>query len=182
MRKICSRIRNSLLHAPAGTGEQLDENVVNRLVNAYDDFKTFSDVNPMLRLLAADPNLREFVFFNGTRTIISNSVFRSKDLSPRANVFEDIIFVHVVKWYKLSQASYLHLAEQTVNGPCQMRKLWLISSNPFDIVGARSMGMNAIWVDRAGVGWKAAVVPDLQPTATVNSLEHIVEEVRAHRE
>jgi hypothetical protein len=33
------------------------------------DFKTFSDVNPMLRLLAADPNLREFVFFNGTRTI-----------------------------------------------------------------------------------------------------------------
>jgi FMN phosphatase YigB (HAD superfamily) len=53
-------------------------------------------------------------------------------------------------------------------------RTWLISSNPFDIVGARSMGMNAIWVDRAGVGWKAAVVPDLQPTATVNSLEHIV--------
>ena len=62
-----------------------------------------------------------------------------------------------------------------------MEDLWLVSGNPFDIVGARGMGMNAIWVDRAGEGWKDAALPDLLPTATVRNLEHIVEVVKDHR-
>jgi hypothetical protein len=33
------------------------------------------------------------------------------------------------------------------------------------MVGARATGMQAIWVDRVGAGWKDAVAPDLQPTA-----------------
>lgn len=114
--------------------------------------------------------------------MISNSVLHSKDLSPHASVFEDIITVDEVQRYKPSRESYLHLAERTVHESCQMRRVWLISSNPFDIVGARSMGMNAIWVDRVGDGWKDAVVPDLQPTAIVNSLEHIVDVIKNHRD
>lgn len=50
-----------------------------------------------------------------------------------------------------------------------MSKLWLISGNPFDIVGARATGMQAIWVDRVGAGWKNAAAPDLQPTGIVQS-------------
>lgn len=31
--------------------------------------------------------------------------------------------------------------------------MWLVSGNPFDVVGARSVGMQAAWVDRGGKGW-----------------------------
>jgi 2-haloacid dehalogenase len=34
-----------------------------------------------------------------------------------------------------------------------LEKIWLVSGNPFDVVGARSVGMRAAWVDRGGRGW-----------------------------
>lgn len=162
--------------------EQLSDIDINRLMEAYDSLETFSDVNRALNQLAADPTLRSFIFSNGTKTMISNSVLRSNDLSPHAGVFEDIITVDEVQRYKPSKESYLHLATQVGDEDCQMRKIWLVSSNPFDVVGARSMDMNAIWVDRVGGGWKDAAAPDLRPTAVVNSLEQIVEEIRARRQ
>lgn len=44
------------------------------------------------------------------------------------------------------------------------------------------MGVNAIWVGRASDGWKHAAVPDLQPTAIVNSLERIVDVIKTRQE
>jgi 2-haloacid dehalogenase len=150
-------------------------------MQAYDSLSTFSDVNPALTQIAADPTIQAVIFSNGTKTMMSNSVLRSKDLSPHASIFQDIVTVDEVKQYKPSKASYEHLAKQTGHNPLQMSKLWLISGNPFDIVGARATGMQAIWVDRIGTGWKDAVAPDLQPTAIVHSLEQIVNEIHRHR-
>lgn len=31
--------------------------------------------------------------------------------------------------------------------------MWLVSGNPFDIVGAEACGLRTCWVDRAGGGW-----------------------------
>ena len=45
-------------------------------------------------------------------------------------------------------------------------------SNPFDVSGARSAGMNAIWVDRKGAGWMDMLG---EPTHIVQSLERLVE-------
>ena len=36
-------------------------------------------------------------------------------------------------------------------GPDEMGEIWLVTSNPFDVVGARAAGMKAAWVDREGV-------------------------------
>lgn len=113
--------------------------------------------------------------------MVSNSVLRSKDLSPHASVFQDIVTVDEVQQYKPSKTSYEHLAKQTGQDPSQMSKLWLISGNFFDIVGARATGMQATWVDRVGAGWKDAVAPDLQPTGILHSLEHIMNEIHCHR-
>ncbi|KAK4863358.1 hypothetical protein LT330_002136 [Penicillium expansum] len=150
-------------------------------MQAYDSLSTFSDVDPALTHIATDPTIQAVIFSNGTRAMVYNSVLRSKDLSPHASVFQDIVTVDEVQQYKPSKASYEHLAKQTGQDPSQMNKLWLISGNPFDIVGARATGMQAIWVDRVGAGWKDAVAPDLQPTVIVHSLEHIVNEIRHYR-
>lgn len=63
----------------------------------------------------------------------------------------------------------------------QMDQIWLISGNPFDVVGARSVGMQAIWVDRPNRGWQDAVAPGLRPSAIVHSLEQIVQEIQGRR-
>ncbi|KXG45260.1 uncharacterized protein PGRI_041730 [Penicillium griseofulvum] len=172
--------RNCLLHALAENNEQLSDNNIEHLMQAYDSLSTFSDVKPALTQIAADPNIQAVIFSNGTKTMVSNSVLRSKDLSPHASIFQDIVTVDEVKQYKPSKASYEHLAKQTGQNPSDMSKLWLISGNPFDIVGARATGMQAIWVDRIGTGWKDAVAPDLQPTVIVHSLEQIVNEIHRH--
>ncbi|KAJ5162988.1 uncharacterized protein N7500_004818 [Penicillium coprophilum] len=173
--------RNSLIHALADNNEQLSNDNIEHFMQAYDSLSTFSDVDPALSHIAADPTIQAVIFSNGTRSMVSNSMLRSRDLSPHASVFQDIVTSDKVKQYKPSQASYKHLAKQTGQDPSHMNKLWLISGNPFDIVGARAAGMQAIWVDRVGTGWRDAMAPDLRPTAIVHSLEHIVNEIHRHR-
>lgn len=58
-----------------------------------------------------------------------------------------------------------------------MNEIWLVSCNAWDIVGARSAGLNAIWIDRAGKGWQDAALPGVRPTAIVRSLEQIIGEI-----
>ena len=173
--------RNSLQHALAESGEQLADSDITSLMKAYDSLSTFPDVDHALKRIASDPAIQAVVFSNGTKEMVSNSVLRSQDLSPHASIFQDLITVDDVKKYKPSRESYLHLAHKVGKQLAQMNEMWLISGNPFDIVGARGMGMNAIWVDRAGKGWQDAAVPEIQPTAIVHSLEHIVDEINGQR-
>jgi 2-haloacid dehalogenase len=171
-----------LLHALAEIDEQLGNSEIASLMEAYDSLSTFPDVNPALGRIAADPTIHAVVFSNGSRSMVSNSVMHSKNLALHASVFQDLITVDEVQRYKPSRASYQHLAEKVGKHPSEMKELWLVSGNPFDVVGARSMGMNAIWVDRAGKGWQDAAVPHLRPSAIVRSLEHIVDKIKGRRE
>lgn len=170
-----------MLNALAENGEQLGDREIASLMEAYDSLSTFPDVSPALDRIAADSTFHAVVFSNGSKEMVSNSVIHSKDLAPHASVFQDLITIDEVQRYKPSRASYQHLAEKVGKQPLQMSELWLVSGNPFDVVGARSMGMNAIWVDRAGKGWQDAAVPDLRPSATVRSLEHIVDKIKGRR-
>jgi 2-haloacid dehalogenase len=59
-------------------------------------------------------------------------------------------------------------------------------SNPFDVVGARACGLNAIWVDRSGSGWSdqlgMGLGPggrELAPTKIVKGLGEVAEYVRS---
>ena len=58
----------------------------------------------------------------------------------------------------------------------EMSEIWLVSGNPFDVVGGKSVGMNAIWVDRAGNGWQDSLLPNERgrPTEIVKSLEEVI--------
>ncbi|KAJ5959771.1 uncharacterized protein N7479_006921 [Penicillium vulpinum] len=115
--------RNSLLHALADNNKQLSNDNIEHLMQAYDSLSTFSDVNPALIRIAADPAIQAVIFSNGTKTMVSNSVLRSKDLLPHANVFQAIVTVDEIQQYKPSKASYEHLAKQTGQDPSEMNKL-----------------------------------------------------------
>ncbi|KAJ5947180.1 hypothetical protein N7466_000195 [Penicillium verhagenii] len=174
--------RNSLRQALSEHGQQLPDTGIDDLLEAYDRLYTFPDVSPALNRIANDPTLHAVIFSNGTKNMISKSVLHSPDLSQHAKVFQALVTVDDVKAYKPSPASYQHCARTVGKQPSQMNEMWLISCNAWDVVGARSAGMNAIWIDRAGKGWQDAAVPELRPTAIVRSLEHIVNEIKRRHE
>ena len=52
---------------------------------------------------------------------------------------------------------------------------WLVSSNSFDVIGAISSGMRAVWVQRSP---GALLDPwGIEPTITVNSLSNLTEQI-----
>lgn len=148
---------------------------------AYDSLSTFPDVSPALKSLASTDNITAVVFSNGTHAMISNSVNKSPDLEPHAKTFEQLVDVEEVKRYKPAPEVYEHLTGK-VGKKGKHEEMWLVSGNPFDVVGARCFGMQAAWVDRAGNGWVDGLVEGDKgrPTVVVKSLEEVVEAVKKH--
>ncbi|KAJ5257124.1 hypothetical protein N7478_013228 [Penicillium angulare] len=171
--------RNSLRHALNESGQQLKDTEIESLIKAYDSLHTFPDVGPALNRIANNSSIRAVIFSNGTKDMISNSVLRSADLSKHASIFSDLVTVDEIRKYKPSPITYQHVAKKVGKELSQMGEIWLVSSNPFDIVGARTAGMNAIWVDRAARGWQDAACPGIEPTAIVHSLEQIVTKINS---
>jgi len=167
--------RKSLDHALAEHGVSLGEPETDKLMQAYDSLSTFPDVNPALKRLAANSKIECVVFSNGTKSMVTNSVKGSDDLN--SSVFKDIITVDAVRTFKPDPQVYKYLAERT-DKVGQEHALWLVSGNPFDVTGARAIGMQAAWVDRAGNGWQDRL--GLGPTVVVKSLEEVAEVVEKH--
>ena len=153
-------------------------------MEAYDSLSTFPEVGGALKSLAEIPNIIAVVFSNGTNEMVTNSVKSSPDLGPHASVFKDIITVEEVKKFKPSPDVYYHLARKMGKEMSKeaMSKMWLISGNPFDVVGARSVGMKAAWVDRPGNGWTDQLVRGQSgsPTVIVKGLQEVVEAVKKY--
>ena len=177
--------RNSLGHALADFGLSLDNESVEQLMKAYDSLSTFPDVSPALKALAHETDFVPVIFSNGTNSMVTNSVQSSPDLGPHAAVFQDIVTVEDVKCFKPNPKVYYHLAGQMGKRTemLTMGDMWLVSGNPFDVVGAMAVGMRAAWVDRGGAGWTDGLVKggeNGEPTAIVRGLEELVEVIGKH--
>ncbi len=167
--------RKSLHHALAEHGVSLNDGEVDKLMEAYDSLSTFPDVNPALKSLQASPDIECVVFSNGTGSMVSNSVYKSGDLDSSA--FKDIVTVDHVKSFKPAPEVYKFLARRTGNEGRE-HAMWLVSGNPFDVTGARTVGMQAAWVDRAGNGWQDRL--GLGPTVVVRGLGEVAEVIQKH--
>ena len=83
------------------------------------------------------------VFSNGTPAMLG-ALVDSARLRP---FFDGVVSVDEVRTYKPAPAVYRHVAARLDRPPGAVR---LISSNPFDIVGAEAAGLRTAWVDRSG--------------------------------
>lgn len=120
-------------------------------MSAYDSLDLNRDAAPALASLQASTAIDAYIFSNGTPAMVSASVTKSPSMARFKGVFKDIVTVEDVKFYKPDPRAYHHLAEKVGTG--DLGSIWLISSKPFDIVGARAAGLKAAWVDRIGLGW-----------------------------
>ncbi len=81
------------------------------------------------------------------------------------DLFLGVVSVDDIKTFKPSPGTYCHFLRQA---KATGNSAWLISSNPFDVIGAISTGMKAAWVQRSP---EAIFDPwGIEPTITVNNL------------
>jgi 2-haloacid dehalogenase len=149
-------------------------------MSAYDTLGIFPDVSPVFKHLKDNSHIYPVVFSNGTSTMISSSLTKSPDLSPHAELFRKVVVVESTKCFKPAPEVYSHLCEQVGNGEKgQEKDVWLVSGNPFDVVGANTYGMRTCWVDRSGQGWTDHLGDGEagRPTVIVKGLDEVVAKV-----
>ncbi len=110
------------------------------LLARYRSLPAFADAAPALeKLEARGYNL--VAFSNGTENAV-RSVLAEAGLLDR---FGSVVSVDEVRSFKPDPAVYAHLAD-SVGLPGSA--VWMISSNPFDVIGAKSYGLRSVWVRR----------------------------------
>lgn len=156
---------NALDYACLVYGVDLSVSQKDRLLEHYRSLPPFSDVKTsMARLKESDCRL--FAFSNGTADAVSALLINA----GISGYFESVISVDDVKSFKPNPAVYHHLLEKAES---QSESTWLVSSNPFDVIGAISAGINAAWLKRS----ENAVFDQwgIEPTLTIESLDALRE-------
>ncbi|PQE20617.1 haloacid dehalogenase type II protein [Rutstroemia sp. NJR-2017a BBW] len=178
---------SSLNHALAEHGLSLSDADTESLMKAYDNLGTFPDVEAGLKEIADDPSIEAYIFSNGTDAMVGSSVNKSPSLSKHASVFKGLVTVEDIKVYKPAPLVYQHLAKKVGKSTRKddMATIWLVSGNPFDIVGARASGLQAAWIDRAGGhhgngGWtdRLGELASGGPTVIVKGVEDAVHDIQ----
>ena len=149
--------------ALAGGGYELSADDRRQAMAAYDDLDVFPDVAEGLRQLH-DAGYTMVVLSNGSPRMLRAAV-RSAGLK---SWFDELISVDEVHTYKPSPLVYQHAAERLGRAIGEVR---LISSNPFDVIGATAVGMQVAWLDRAGAVFDTLGPP---PAIIVKSLTELV--------
>ena len=132
----------ALDYALAAAGRELDPTQKAALLARYDDLEPFADVGPGLGRLR-EANYPMVVFSNGSPRMLDAIM----DRAGLRRFFDGFVSVDEVKTYKPSPRVYRLVADRLGRPIEEVR---LISSNPFDVLGAAAAGMQAAWVDRAG--------------------------------
>ncbi|QIZ75804.1 haloacid dehalogenase type II [Ferrimonas lipolytica] len=138
------------------------------LLDAYQSLPAFTDVEPALAELKA-ANHRLFAFSNGEPESLQK-------LLQSANIdhyFEGTVSADEVQTFKPSPVIYRHFLQRADTTAAQT---WLVSSNPFDVVGAKASGWQSAWLRRS----KQMVFDPWpqQPTAIIDSLQGLMPLVR----
>ena len=110
------------------------------LLGLYQHLPRFDDVTPALQSLQTA--FRLFAFSNGKRSQIDAVLSNANIL----DYFEGVVTADDVRSFKPSPAVYSYARRVT---GAWSSPFWLISSNPWDVIGARSAGLSSAWVQRS---------------------------------
>ena len=155
--------RDALDYASTAFGVDLDQAQRTGLLEIYRTLPAFEDVSQALPELEA-AGYRLFAFSNGAADAV-------EDLLDHAGIrpfFEDVVSCDEVRTFKPDPTVYAHFLERA---GAEAAGAWLVSGNPFDVIGAISAGMRGAWVKRA----PGAVFDPWggEPTVTIRSLRDL---------
>ena len=130
----------ALTHVGAQLGIKLGEDDKRALLDAYLRLPAFPDVKLGLQRLKAG-GYRILALTNGTEKSV-RALLQHAGISE---YFEMILSADAIKTFKPDPAVY-QLVQGAADAPNQ--SVWLVSGNPFDIIGAKAYGLKAAWLRR----------------------------------
>lgn len=135
---VCTR--EALEYTLAFYKVKISEEEKESLLKSYAVLPPFVDVEDGLKA-AQNAGFRLFAFSNGSAEMVVKLLTNSGLLE----LFIDVVSVDEVKSFKPDPAVYQHFLKRADS---KADATWLVSSNPFDVIGAISSGMQAAWVKR----------------------------------
>jgi len=130
----------ALRFVTAQLGISLSEAAQEELMSQYLQLPAYPDVTGALDELAS----RGFTIAacsNGTESAVRGLLDHAGVL-PR---FRKIVSVDPIRTFKPDPAVYEHLVAEL---RARREMVWLVSSNPFDVIGAKACGLRTAWVQR----------------------------------
>ena len=137
------------------------------LLTEYRSLPVFNDVQESLVGLQADGHSL-YAFSNGTADAIEALLLAA----GIRNFFDGVVSVDDCQTFKPNPDVYEHLLKTTATSAGET---WLISSNPFDVIGAVSSGLRGVWVRRFP---ESTFDPwGIEPTVTISSLRALGDQI-----
>jgi 2-haloacid dehalogenase len=135
---VCTR--QALVFVLASLGIKLPAGREEALIAGYQHLQPYPDTLPglaQLRNAGYDP----VVFSNGVEATL-------RELLGNAGILaymREIVSVDELKTFKPDPRVYHYLAQRL---RCAVADTWLVSSNSFDVLGAKAAGLKAAWIRR----------------------------------
>ncbi|MFN2456156.1 MAG: haloacid dehalogenase type II [Pyrinomonadaceae bacterium] len=134
-----------------------------QLLDEYRNLRAFADVAPGLAALKEQGHTL-VAFSNG----VAAKVCGLLENAGVAQHLSDVLSVDDLKTFKPDPAVYDYLARRVAR---TKNETWLVSSNPWDVIGAKSAGLKAAWIKR-----KPDKIFDpwgVEPDVTASNLEEL---------
>jgi 2-haloacid dehalogenase len=138
------------------------------LLAEYRVLPAFDDVIESLTTLKAAGH-KMYGFSNGTADAVEGLLAHA----GIRELFDGVVSVDPLQTFKPNPDIYQHMVKV---GGASIDDTWLVSSNPFDVIGAVTVGMQAAWVQRS-----SSTVFDtwgVEPTTVVESLTELDEKLK----
>lgn len=154
--------KDALNYACKENGAELSKENEKRLMDAYLKLDLFEEVETVLQQLSQK---KLVVFSNGSKNMIDPLVEQSNIRSS----IDLVISADEIKQYKPTPAAYNHALEQL---EMKREEILFMSSNPWDITGAKSFGFHTAWINRKDLVYEEL---DIQPDTVYSDLSGIME-------
>ena len=166
---VCTR--QALDFTSSAFAVELGEGQKEQLLQSYRKLPAFADVREGLDALRKQ-GFGLYAFSNGSAAAVATLL----EAAGIDGLFRDIISVEDCTSFKPDPRVYGYFLQRTGSAADDA---WLISSNPFDVIGAKSAGMHCAWLQRS------AAVPfdpwEYQPDITVHSLSDLASAIAEYR-
>ena len=162
---VCTR--DALDYTCARFGVDFTSAEKQALLDIYRELPAFDDVRDALSDLAGR-GCRLYAFSNGSAEAVE-TLLAATGIRER---FLGVVSCDDLRSFKPNPAVYAYFLRKA---QAAASEAWLVSGNPFDVIGAISAGMRAAWVRRS-----AAAVFDpwgIEPTVTVTSLGELADAI-----
>lgn len=152
--KPFSEVTKDALHyaLQTETGSEAAD-VIDRCMKSYEMLDLFPEVKGVLEGQHGATNA---ILSNGSRDMLEPLI----EKSSISSCINEILSVDDIKQYKPSQAAYQYALHHFA---VKREEVLFISSNTWDIIGAKTFGFQTLWINRAGnLFEKGHVEPDEQ--------------------